>query len=65
MSNNSNDLHSYFSNPALGIGGTQSDSESETVSPVGRSPVARSPTHPGMAQSLVQHFIQSELEGVA
>ena len=62
-SSKNNDVHaqnSYYSNPALGIGGTPSDSESETVSPVGRSPVARSPTHPGMAQSLVQHYIESE-----
>ena len=55
-------FHGYYSNPALGIGaGTPSDSESETVSPPpGRSPLARSPTHPDMAQSLVKHFIESK-----
>ena len=56
-----NDTHAqqgYYSNPALGFGGgagTPSDSESEPVSPVGRSP-----THPAMGQSLVRHYIESE-----
>ena len=62
-SSRSNEVHSlqgYYTNPALGIGAaTPSDSESETVSPVLRSPTGRSPTHPGMAKSLVQHFIES------
>ena len=47
----------FCSNPALGIGNTpaQSDSESEPL-----SPVARSPTHQAMAESLVKHYIESK-----
>lgn len=46
----------FCSNPALGVGNTpaQSDSESEPI-----SPVQRSPTHPGVSESLVQHYIES------
>ena len=48
----------FCSNPALGVGSStpaQSDSESEPL-----SPVARSPTHPAVSESLVQHYIESE-----
>jgi sestrin len=48
----------FCSNPALGVGDStpaQSDSESEPL-----SPVPRSPTHPGVSESLVQHYIESE-----
>ena len=45
------------SNPALGLWSTpgQSDSESEPL-----SPVTRSPTQAGLSTSLVQHFIESK-----
>ena len=47
----------FCSNPALGLGSTpaQSDSESEPL-----SPVTRSPTQAGVAESLVRHYIESE-----
>ena len=47
----------FCSNPALGVGTTpaQSDSESEPL-----SPVTRSPTQQGVSESLVRHYIESE-----
>lgn len=50
----------FCSNPALGMGMStpaQSDSESEPL-----SPVTRSPTQAGVSESLVRHFIESEFQ---
>lgn len=49
---------SQCTNPALGIGG-RITSDSDVTDSGTISPVARSPTHPGVLQSRVHHFIQS------
>ena len=50
---------SSYSNPALGVGKlAPSDSESETISPIGQSPI--SPTQNDMARRIVEHYIDSK-----
>lgn len=56
-------LHGQQYNPALGMGRrTPSDSESETMSPLGRSPLAPSPPQ-NIGTYIVQHYIASKLAG--
>ena len=51
-----------YSNPALGIGNTPGQSDSDMTDSEPISPVTRSPVHPTlMTQSIIQHYIDSEL----